>query len=160
MGWDFSTDPEYQQKLDWVARFCREEIEPLEHVFPHAVRSREPKIRALVKELQQQVKDQGLWAIFLDRDLGGPGYGQLQLALLNEILGRYPSRTADVRCGGPGHRKHGDARRLRHRGAEGAVAPSHARPGAVVGLLDDRTPGWIGSRTCSGPTPSGTATSG
>ena len=49
------------------------------------------RYRALVKELQQQVKDQGLWAIFLDEDLGGPGYGQLQLGLLNEILGRYPS---------------------------------------------------------------------
>ncbi len=91
MGWDFSTDPGYQEKLDWVERFCRDEVEPLEFVFPHAVRSKEPRIRALVRGLQQQVKDQGLWAIFLDRDLGGPGYGQLQLALLNEILGRYPS---------------------------------------------------------------------
>ena len=88
MGWDFATDPEYQAKLDWVEQFCRDEVEPLELVFPYAVRSREPKIRALVQGLQQQVKDQGLWAIFLDEDLGGPGYGQLQLALLNEILGR------------------------------------------------------------------------
>ena len=91
MGWDFSTDPEFQKKLDWVEQFCREEVEPLEYVFPYAVRSKDPKIRALVKGLQQQVKDQGLWAIFLDEDLGGPGYGQLQLGLLNEILGRYPS---------------------------------------------------------------------
>ncbi|HEY5109186.1 MAG TPA: acyl-CoA dehydrogenase family protein [Acidimicrobiales bacterium] len=91
MGWDFSTDPDYQKKLDWVEQFCREEVEPLEYVFPYAVRSKDPKIRALVKGLQQQVKDQGLWAIFLDEDLGGPGYGQLQLGLLNEILGRYPS---------------------------------------------------------------------
>ena len=30
MGWDFSTEPEFQQKLDWVEQFCREEIEPLE----------------------------------------------------------------------------------------------------------------------------------
>jgi alkylation response protein AidB-like acyl-CoA dehydrogenase len=37
------------------------------------------------------VKAQGLWAIFLDKDLGGPGYGQLKLGLLNEILGRYGS---------------------------------------------------------------------
>ncbi len=91
MGWDFSTDPEFQEKLDWVEQFCREEVEPLEYVFPYAVRSREPKVRALVKGLQDQVKAQGLWAIFLDEDLGGPGYGQLKLGLLNEILGRYPS---------------------------------------------------------------------
>src|SRR5205814_469919 len=42
-----------------------------------------------VRELQLQVKDQGLWAIFLDRELGGPGFGQLRLALLNEVIGRY-----------------------------------------------------------------------
>ncbi len=91
MGWDFSTEPEFQKKLDWVDEFCREEIEPLDLVFPYAVRSKDPKIKALVKPLQDQVKAQGLWAIFLDKDLGGPGYGQLKLGLLNEILGRYGS---------------------------------------------------------------------
>jgi alkylation response protein AidB-like acyl-CoA dehydrogenase len=89
MAWDFSTEPEFQKKLDWVEDFCRNEIEPLEMVFPYAVRSREPKVRALVKGLQDQIKEQGLWAIFLDEELGGPGFGQLKLGLLNEILGRY-----------------------------------------------------------------------
>jgi acyl-CoA dehydrogenase len=91
MAWDFSTEPEFQEKLDWVDQFCREEIEPLELVFPGAARSRDPKIKALVDPLKQQVKDRGLWALFLDEELGGPGYGQLKLALINEILGRYPS---------------------------------------------------------------------
>src|SRR5262249_12374169 len=91
MAWDFSTEPEFQKKLDWVEEFCREEVEPLDLIFPYAVRSPDPKIKALVKGLQDQIKDQGLWAIFLDEELGGPGYGQLKLALLNEILGRYPS---------------------------------------------------------------------
>src|SRR5690242_10493021 len=91
MAWDFSTDPEFQEKLDWVQEFCREEVEPLEFVFPYAVRSPDPKVKAYVRGLQQQVKDQGLWAIFLDRELGGPGFGQLNLALLNEVIGRYPS---------------------------------------------------------------------
>src|SRR5690349_11607614 len=91
MGWDFSTDPEFQKKLDWVEEFCREEVEPLEYVFPYAIRSPDPKVKGLVRALQQQVKDQGLWAIFLDEELGGQGYGQLKLGLLNEILGRYPS---------------------------------------------------------------------
>jgi alkylation response protein AidB-like acyl-CoA dehydrogenase len=91
MAWDFSTEPEFQKKLDWVERFCREEIEPLDLVFPYAVRSKDPRIKALVKPLQDQVKEQGLWAIFLDKELGGPGFGQLKLGLLNEILGRYGS---------------------------------------------------------------------
>ena len=46
-------------------------------------------MKAYVRELQQEVKDQGLWAIFLDEELGGPGFGQLKLGLLNEIIGRY-----------------------------------------------------------------------
>jgi acyl-CoA dehydrogenase len=91
MGWDFSTEPEFQAKLDWVDEFCRTEVEPLDLIFPYAVRSRDPKIKALVKPLQDQVKAQGLWAIFLDEDLGGPGFGQLKLGLLNEVLGRYGS---------------------------------------------------------------------
>jgi acyl-CoA dehydrogenase len=94
MAWDFSTEPEFQEQLDWVAKFCETEIEPLDLVFPGAVRSRDPKVRALVKPLQQQVKDRGLWALFLDEELGGPGFGQLKLALLNEILGRYGSAPA------------------------------------------------------------------
>ena len=101
MAWDFSTEPEFQKKLDWVEDFCKNEIEPLDLVFPYAVRSREPKIRALVDPLQQQVKEQGLWAVFLDEELGGPGYGQLKLALLNEILGRYGSAPAIFGCQAP-----------------------------------------------------------
>src|SRR3954469_7497667 len=35
MAWDFETDPEYQEKLDWVDAFVREECEPLDFAFPH-----------------------------------------------------------------------------------------------------------------------------
>ena len=89
MAWDFSTEPEFQRKLDWVKEFCEEKVEPLDHIFPHAVRLPDPAIKAYVRELQQEVKDQGLWAIFLDEELGGPGFGQLKLGLLNEVIGRY-----------------------------------------------------------------------
>ncbi|MEZ5229230.1 MAG: acyl-CoA dehydrogenase family protein [Acidimicrobiales bacterium] len=41
-----------------------------------------------MKPLQQQVKDAGLWACHLGPELGGQGYGQVKLALLNELLGR------------------------------------------------------------------------
>ena len=103
MAWDFSTDAEFQEKLDWVATFCKEEIEPLELVFPWAIRlrSRDPKMAALIDPLQQQIKDQGLWAVFLDKELGGPGFGQLKLALLNEILGRYGLAPAMFGCQAP-----------------------------------------------------------
>jgi acyl-CoA dehydrogenase len=101
MAWDFSTEPEFQEQLDWVERFCADEIEPLELVFPGAARSRRPELRRLVDPLKRQVKDRGLWALFLDRELGGPGYGQVKLALLNEILGRYQSAPVIFGTGAP-----------------------------------------------------------
>jgi alkylation response protein AidB-like acyl-CoA dehydrogenase len=103
MAWDFSTEPEFQKKLDWVEQFCKEEIEPLDLVFPFAIRMKrsDPKMAALVDPLQQQIKDQGLWAIFLDEELGGPGFGQLKLGLLNEILGKYGSAPAMFGCQAP-----------------------------------------------------------
>ena len=101
MAWDFSTDPEFQELIDWVDVFCREQVEPLEIVFPYAVRMRDPKMRALVDPLQDQVKQKGLWAIFLDEELGGPGFGQLKLALLNEIIGRYATAPSIFGCQAP-----------------------------------------------------------
>src|SRR5690348_8087226 len=91
MAWDFSTEPEFQEQLDWVQRFCEAEIAPFDLVFPYAIRTSDPAVKAEVKKLQDQVKARGLWALFLDEELGGPGFGQLKLALINEILGRYPA---------------------------------------------------------------------
>ena len=33
MAWDFSTDPDFQEKLDWMDEFVREEIEPMDLVW-------------------------------------------------------------------------------------------------------------------------------
>ena len=30
MAWDFSTEPEFEEKLEWMRGFVRAEIEPLE----------------------------------------------------------------------------------------------------------------------------------
>ena len=30
MAWDFETEPEFQEKLDWADAFVREEVEPLD----------------------------------------------------------------------------------------------------------------------------------
>ncbi|MCM6772219.1 acyl-CoA dehydrogenase family protein [Nocardia sp. CDC159] len=87
MAWDFETDPEYQRKLDWVAEFVRTEVEPLDLIGLNPYNRTDPQVRALLRPLQEQVKEQGLWACHLGPELGGPGYGQLKLALLNEVLG-------------------------------------------------------------------------
>jgi len=87
MAWDFETDPEFQKQLDWVEDFTRNEIEPLDHVLESPYDVKSPGFIKLVRPLQQQVRDRGLWACHLGPDLGGQGYGQVKLALMNEIIG-------------------------------------------------------------------------
>jgi acyl-CoA dehydrogenase len=89
MAWDFETDPEYQKKLDWATEFVREEVEPLDYAFPHQQYVRlDDTRRKIIDPLKDEVRRQGLWATHLGPELGGQGFGQLKLALLNEILGR------------------------------------------------------------------------
>ncbi|WP_348683929.1 acyl-CoA dehydrogenase family protein [Acidovorax soli] len=87
MGWDFETEPAFQAKLDWITTFVREEVDPLEFVLGNHYDVKHPDNVRLIRPLQQQVKAQGLWACHLGKELGGQGYGQVQLALMNEILG-------------------------------------------------------------------------
>lgn len=89
--WDFTTEPEFQEKLDWMQTFVREECEPLDLLFPHIgqpYNTENKAARAILAPLQQQVREQGLWACHLGPELGGQGYGQIKLALMNEIIGR------------------------------------------------------------------------
>jgi acyl-CoA dehydrogenase len=86
--WDFETDPEYQEKLDWVEELMRDELEPLDLIALDPYDKKNPEVMAVLRPLQRCVKDHGLWAAHLSPDLGGQGYGQVKLALLNEILGR------------------------------------------------------------------------
>jgi acyl-CoA dehydrogenase len=87
MAWDFSTEPEFQEHLDWMQAFVREEIQPLETLineleWDQMMRAMEP--------LREQVKERGLWAAHLDEELGGQGFGQVKLGLMHEILGTTP----------------------------------------------------------------------
>jgi acyl-CoA dehydrogenase len=89
MTWDFSTDPEYQKKLDWALEFVRGEVEALDLRYPQMhFTPPAPGLKPRTDALKQKVRDQGLWAAHLGPELGGHGFGQLKLALLNEILGR------------------------------------------------------------------------
>ncbi|MBJ7328281.1 MAG: acyl-CoA dehydrogenase family protein [Solirubrobacteraceae bacterium] len=98
MAWDFQTEPEYQEKLDWARQFVREEIWPLETVFSEM--SQDQLDRAYAP-LQEQVRAQGMWAVHLDPELGGQGYGQVKLGLLHEILGTSPFAPNAFGCQAP-----------------------------------------------------------
>jgi acyl-CoA dehydrogenase len=88
VAWDFETEPEFQQKLDWINGFVRAEVEPLDLVIKNVWDVRDPARNKLVRPLQEEVRRRGLWACNLGPELGGAGFGQLKLALMNEILGR------------------------------------------------------------------------
>jgi len=83
--WDFETEPEFQAKLDWMRRFIDDNLVALEPVQPELPPA---EWQVVKRHLQQQVKDQGLWGAFLGPELGGPGFGQLKLALMSEVIGR------------------------------------------------------------------------
>jgi acyl-CoA dehydrogenase len=82
MTWSFSTEPEFERKLDWMRAFVHDAVLPLETLDIDYRQYRE-----IIAPLQQEVRKQGLWAAHLDPELGGQGFGQVSLALMHEILG-------------------------------------------------------------------------
>ena len=89
MAFDFSVEPEFEKKLEWIREFVRDEVEPLEVLFPSCeFLPLDEERRRVVDPLKQKVRDQGLWAPHLGPDLGGQGFGAVKLTLINEILGR------------------------------------------------------------------------
>ena len=84
MGWDFETEPEFQEKLEWVRAFVKKEVEPLDTLIPHLqFTPPDDKLRKYTDPLKAEVRKQRLWACHLGPDLGGEGYGQVKLSLLN-----------------------------------------------------------------------------
>jgi acyl-CoA dehydrogenase len=113
MAWDFETDPEFQKKLDWIEDLMENEIEPLSHLGMAAF-STEGRER-FIKPLQDRVKAEGLWACHLGPELGGQGYGQVKLALMNEKLGRNGLAPSIFGCQAPDT---GNAEIIAHYGTE------------------------------------------
>ena len=124
MAWDFSTDPEFQKKLDWVEEFCREEVEPLDYVFPYAVRSPDPMVKALRPEPPAAGQGPGPVGDLPRRGARRPRLRPAQARPAQRDHRPLRLGAADVRRRRARHREHGDARGVRHRGAEGALARS------------------------------------
>ena len=88
---DFSIDPAFQEQLDWIREFLKAEVEPLDLAFAGedmVYNKASAFYEEAIRPLQQIVKDRGLWSCHLTPEFGGQGYGQVQLAYMNEILGR------------------------------------------------------------------------
>ena len=90
MAWDFSTEPEFEERLTWMRSFVKEEVAPLDLLFPHLHhRVPPPWLKRVIDPLKNEVKRRGLWACHLGPELGGKGFGQVKLSLMNEILAPY-----------------------------------------------------------------------
>ena len=70
MAWDFSTEPEFEEHLEWMREFVREEIWPLETIVDEF--GEEGFDRAMAP-LKERVKERGLWAAHLPARAGRAG---------------------------------------------------------------------------------------
>src|SRR5947207_15886214 len=67
-----------------MREFVGEEIWPIETI-QHDIGQAE--LDRIYSSLQERVRERGLWAAHLPPELGGQGFGQVKLGLMNEILG-------------------------------------------------------------------------
>jgi acyl-CoA dehydrogenase len=118
MAIDFGVEPEFQEQLDWVRAFVREEVEPIDALVRDAsicYDKSHPIQDAVIRPLQRTVRDKGLWAMHLPPSLGGMGMGNTNLALMNEILGRSTWAPSVFGCQAPDS---GNAEVLAHFGSD------------------------------------------
>jgi acyl-CoA dehydrogenase len=115
MAWDFETEPEFQKKLDWIDEFLDTEVEPISQLGVGYAGVKSKTYQKAIRPLQAKVKAQGLWACHLGPELGGQGYGQVKLALMNERLGRVGIAPVVFGCQAPDT---GNAEIIAHYGTE------------------------------------------
>jgi acyl-CoA dehydrogenase len=113
MSWDFETDPEFADELKWIDTFVSDEVEPVDLFVKDPWNVHDPLRNDLILPLQREVKDRKLWACHLGPELGGPGYGQVKLGLMNELLGRSLAAPIVFGCQAPDS---GNAEILAHYG--------------------------------------------
>ncbi|MBP1931133.1 acyl-CoA dehydrogenase family protein [Ammoniphilus resinae] len=83
---DFSPSREQQEMIEKATAFMDEYVYPNEkYMVPHRGLPND-----ILKPLQQKIKDLGLWAGHLPKEVGGMGMGFVSLGLLSEIIGRSP----------------------------------------------------------------------
>ncbi len=81
---DFSIPPELEETRQQIAAFMDEFVYPNEkHATEH-----EGLPETIERELQQKVKERGLWAANIAREWGGMGLGFVGQGVVNEIIGR------------------------------------------------------------------------
>ncbi len=112
----FDVEPQLAADLAWIKQFVATEIEPLDLAFggEEVIYDKSHPVHdAHLRPLQDQVRARGLWSCHLTPEFGGQGYGQVQLAMMNEILGRSAFAPSVFGCQAPDS---GNAEILAHYG--------------------------------------------
>ena len=156
MSWDFETEPEFQKELDWIDKFVREEVEPLDYVLePSLRRARRRIATSWCGRCRPRSSKRKLWACHLGPELGGQGYGQVKLGA-DERDSRPRRRFAPIvfGCQAPDS---GNAEILAHYGTpeqKKRYLAAAARQRDRLVLLDDRAAGRRRSQGLQDPAPS------
>jgi acyl-CoA dehydrogenase len=119
---NFDVEPEFAAQLEWIRSFVAAEIEPLDLAFGGEevmYDKSHPAHEAIIRPMQEKVRAHGLWSCHLTPELGGQGYGQVQLAYMNEILGRSAFAPSVFGCQAPDS---GNAEILAHYGTRAQQA--------------------------------------
>ena len=90
---DFAHDAQTQQRIETLQSFLAERIVPSEAAFHEQLAAQEDRWEwstvPVLKQLQQEARDLGLWNVFLPKEhADSPGLSNLEYAPLAEITGR------------------------------------------------------------------------
>ena len=142
MAWDFETDPEFQELLDWADAFVRDEVEPLDLIWPHLqFTPLDATRRKVIDPLKEQVRAKGLVGHPSRARARRPGLRAAEAGAAQRDPRPVAVGADRLRLPGPRHRQRRDHRALRHAGAEGALPAAAAGRRTVLQLLDDRAAG-------------------
>lgn len=84
---DFSISSDTQALLDKAQAFVEDELIPLE---PQLVGADWAKAEPVLQEQRQKIKQLGMWAPNLPKEIGGMGLSLMDLGLLSEVMGQTP----------------------------------------------------------------------
>ncbi len=93
----YTMTPAIKEMRRKAKSFLDERIVPNEHILDQ----HDDNAAALMKDLQAEVKANGMWAMFIGPEAGGTGTGFLPYAYVNEILGRSPYAPRAFGCAAP-----------------------------------------------------------
>ncbi len=144
MGWDFETEPEFQEKLDWMDAFVRDEIEPIDALWGDEVYDRpmNPAVAKIIEPLKKRVQRAGALGQPSRSGARGPGLRPAEAgaderdprALVVGVPSIFGTQAPDT----------GNAEIIAHYGTEEQKA-QYLQPAArrrdLLELLDDRAPG-------------------